>query len=305
MPKTKTVRFVNLSLHHQNKIIWDLFDESHCAGFIDDDDPEDKVKYASDTTAYYKNGTIYLTCADDRELYDFFNEREEKKASGKCVNFFIPKFKPGASKQDVCKVLTPYVRNDIQMRPGQPFAFVFMRPDAAAAFMETYMKTMAEEKKWRRDGLNYQVRWGDQTKGNGGQRSPAAEFKAVPASGPTDTETCGGFSNCPVNTDTPRVFRPAPAAAPVQGPVKVRVNGLPYAATEEHIRRVFENAQFQVEQLELNNTIGSDIHAVVMLVSQAEAKRALSTLNGQNLVSVRKGPKNLKCKIAIVPIESA
>ncbi|KAF9737536.1 hypothetical protein PMIN06_003670 [Paraphaeosphaeria minitans] len=91
---------------------------------------------------------------------------------------------------------------------------------------------------------------------------------------------------------------PVPAPAP-QGPVEVRVNGLPYAATEENVHKLFDKVQFQVLRMKLDNTFKGNAHAVVKLASHAEAERAISTLTGRNLAG-RKGPKNLKCKVTVV-----
>ncbi|KAL5386485.1 hypothetical protein DPSP01_004210 [Paraphaeosphaeria sporulosa] len=334
MPKTKTVRFDGLPDARRHAIVCELFNESSFALVVDELDPNDWEKSADQYIEHvenlydsvlvrfknvqsawsivrqyngtcYKNDTIYLTCVDDDELNGIL---EEKKAKDKNVMYFIPEIKPGASRQEIDKVFAPHVPDDVQMPPGKHYAFVFMRPNAAAEFMETYTKAIAEDKykKFRRVGWNWQVNLGRKgNKANRGSAAPSAEFKAVPASGRIDTETYGGYSNLPMKVDVlvnkESLPTPAPATtpAPIQGHVEIRVSGLPYAATEENVHRLFENAQFQVQGTKLDNTYKGNAHAIVKLDSPAEAQRAISTLTGRNLVG-RKGPKNLKCKITVL-----
>ncbi|KAJ4356486.1 uncharacterized protein N0V89_004520 [Didymosphaeria variabile] len=313
MPDSKTVRFDNIPSAHKSKVVRELFDESTFALYIDEDVPNDTekssndwIKYIQDgdellvrfvdvdsaknivleyNGTYYKNETIYATCVDDKALDDIVEEREQAKLNNTTAKLFIGAVKPGASTEDVRKMFAPHVPKDIQMQPGKSFAFVFMHEDAAAKFMAAYPNGK------KHGGWNYRVKYANDKKGGKGKRVPAAsvgEFMATPASGPIDTETYGGYSSIPVKVEAPvkkvALPKPAPAPAPVQGPVMVRVNGLAYAATEDQVRKVFENAKFQVEEVVLHNSIASDIHAVVKLASHEEAERALSVLNGRKIL---------------------
>ncbi|KAL1606502.1 hypothetical protein SLS60_003907 [Paraconiothyrium brasiliense] len=316
MPSTKTVRFDNMPYAHKSKLVTELFDDAHFSSsspsFMYDDDEDDSemssgdyIKYIHDggdsilvrfadvhsatcmvsmyNGTYFKNETMYATCVEDKELDGLMVGREQNIADGNTAKLFIGAVKPGASAQDVRKMFAPHVPKDIQMQPGKNFAFVFMYKDAAAKFMATN----PNGKKY--GGWNYRVKYANDKKGGKGKSAPAApapEFKATPASGPIDTETFGGYSNLPVKAEVSvkKVALPKPAPAPIQGPVKVRVNGLAYAATEEHVRNVFKNAKFQVEVVVVNNSIASDIHAIVKLANHAEAERACSVLNGRKIL---------------------
>jgi hypothetical protein len=320
MSSTKTVRFDQLPYAHRTKTIRELFESSRYATVFDEEDYDREEKYSSDyiqyihecedggvlvrfkdsvsarqivneyNGTYYKNATIYLTCVDDKELDGIMEERAQAKANNKTRALFIGAVKPGASTEDVRKMFAPHVPQDVQMQPGKRFAFVFMHEDAAAKFMADNWDS-EQRKTWKKHGgWKYIVKYANDKKG-GGKRAasaPPKEFKATPASGPIDTETYSGYSNFPAKIAAPvkevKAALPKPSPAHVQGPAKVRVAGLAYAATEDHIRRVFENAKFEVEEVVLNNSIARDIHAVVKLVSQAEAERAISTLNGRKIL---------------------
>lgn len=338
IPKTKTVLFEGLPPAHPHAFIRDLFNEANFslgAGGYDDMDEGQKsaheyIEYIKDrgergeeflvrfkdvgtamdmvveyNGTYHKNGTIYLTCVANDELDVVVPPKEDKQ-----VQLFIPKVKPNASRQDIVGLFAPHVPSDVQMNPGTPFAFVYMHPMPASAFMHSYEQTMSKYGQFRYKGWNYTINWGKKNKGNNKKSAyaaPSAEFKAVPTSGPIDEDTYGGFSNIPVEVAAPvkqigaQKDGPAPVPTPAssQGPVKVGVNGVPYAATEDHVRTMFSNAQFEVLELDLNKNTKDNIHAVVKLASQSEAQRAISTLSGRSLVG-RKGPKSLKVPIQVM-----
>lgn len=153
------------------------------------------------------------------------------------------------------------------MPPGKAFASVFMHDEAVVKFMAAYP-----------NGKKF-----------GGKLCRVSYAKDDKSQRPGKGKLQPAF---PSTKKTAVVTRaPAPVVAPPLSPPKVRVNGLAYATTEAHIRKLFEDAKFEVREIELDNSIASDIHAVVKLKDHDEVERAFAALDKK---------KVLKRKIAVV-----
>lgn len=252
--------------------------------------------------SFWKNGVVYAECVDDSEMDHHF----QQGSSGKQTKLFIPKVKPGASKEVVRAVFAPYKVEDIQMQPGKNFAFVFMHQDAATKFMSTLNNPDGKHhNKW------FWVIKTDQKKkrGKAAAALPDSKYKVTPASGPLSRDTTdvaygishlsiAGSSNEAITdndgypsiggqpwttqaTITHRQTTKVPEVTVAmktpnnQSPkvtAKIRLSTLPRAATEEHVQKFFEG--YPVQEIVLGQG-----EATVTIMGQAEAEEAQLVLN--------------------------
>jgi hypothetical protein len=342
--KTKTVQFRGLPRGHPTRAVKEmsekcfeylenLDDEFSPTGYANTDtNPrivsidasngnEVLVRYSSEHTAaeivsnynvsFWKNNVVYVECVADSEM-----EIQPKMSTGKQTKLFIPKVKPGASKEDIRAVFPPHECQDILMPPGKSFAFVFLYQEAATKFLNALEQPGGK----RHNGWFWVIKT-DQKKSrkNAAPATPDSKYEMTPVSGPLrkvegavdptygigrlsvigDDKGSAQKSSAFINTqETSQTYASgqtwAPQGAATRKPMnaadtkvsgkasvqsvqktaaKIRVSGIPRAASEEQVRKFFEGYQ-----VELNQGM-----AIVTMPDHQEAEEAQLVLNNNKL----------------------
>ncbi|KAJ4356488.1 uncharacterized protein N0V89_004522 [Didymosphaeria variabile] len=287
MPHTKTVQFRGLPRKHPGHDFYPIdhanTDTNPHVVKIEACDGKALVRLSSKDAAaemvsmyngsFWKNDVVYAEFVADSEMDDII----QTKMPGKQTKLFIQKVKPGASKEDIRAVFAPHECQDIQMPPGQPFAFVFMYQEAAAQFSDSLDKPNGKY----HNGWFWRIKSNKKkSEGNAAPAVPDSKYQplvdewwiskatiafekniAVPKTATNASIQCDSKASEHSNGQS------TPEAAS-----KIRVTGIPRSATEEHVRKFFEG--YPVKEIVLNQGI-----AIVAVTSQHQAEEAQLVLN--------------------------